>query len=203
MVRINPPRIGRASAIERFWNGVIVDLNTECWDWIRHCRDGYGRLYVEGLHVQTHRFAYSFFRGPIPHGYQLDHLCENRTCCNPWHLDPVRQSENIRRSPITLATLNSRKTHCKHGHEFTEENTIYRRDRKGRQCRTCDGLHQKSRCKSALSRAEIERSMTHCKRGHEYSEENTYLWKTSRHCRKCRCHNYAARTRTSSSINVD
>lgn len=67
-------------------------------------------------------------------GMQIDHLCRNHDCVNPEHLEVVTQAENMRRG-IGATAINARKTHCKHGHEFTPEN-IYRRPN-GRECMTC------------------------------------------------------------------
>jgi hypothetical protein len=79
---------------------------------------------------------YERYVGPIPEGLNIDHLCRVKACCNPAHLEPVTQHENIMRSPIALAAINARKTHCKYGHEFTEANTIRTKNAK-RQCREC------------------------------------------------------------------
>jgi hypothetical protein len=95
---------------------------------------GYGRIKHEGRQVMVHRLAYEAFVGPIPEGLVIDHLCRNRGCINPDHLEAVTESENIRRGTSPTAA-NARKTHCKHGHEFTPENTYL----KGtwRICRIC------------------------------------------------------------------
>jgi hypothetical protein len=69
-----------------------------CWVWLGlKSPDGYGRTAVGGRDVHTHRAVYECLVGPIPDGLQLDHLCRNRACCNPAHLEPVTQIENIRR----------------------------------------------------------------------------------------------------------
>ena len=95
--------------------------------------DGYGSIYIEGSVLLAHRVAYELFVEPIPQGMVIDHLCRNRECVNPSHLEPVLPEENTRRGwPAT-------KSHCVNGHEFTPENT-YRRVTGGegsRDCRTC------------------------------------------------------------------
>jgi len=85
--------------------------------------------------TMAHRIAYILLRGPVPDGLELDHLCRNKRCCNPAHLEPVTHAENIRRRVAA-------KTHCKRGHEFTVENT--RVQPKGRACKQCDKEQRKS-----------------------------------------------------------
>jgi hypothetical protein len=89
----------------------------------------------------AHRVAYEDRIGPIPKGLVLDHLCRDPLCVNPFHLEPVTLKVNNRRGlgPIIASRLqtarNRARTHCKHGHPFTPENTY--RERDGRRCRRC------------------------------------------------------------------
>lgn len=89
--------------------------------------------------------AWQTWRGPIPAGLTLDHLCRVRACVNPAHLEPVTLAENKRRGE-SPAARKARQTHCMRGHEFTPENTIRRKDRRGRgiltgrECRVCRKL---------------------------------------------------------------
>lgn len=120
---------------DRFWSRVAIGGRYECWVWKGGTTSsGYGRWGSKPAR-QAHRVAYELTRGPIPEGLVLDHLCRNRVCVNPEHLDPVTNRVNVLRGVGTSAT-NARKTHCDSGHEFTPENTIDRT--KGwRECRTC------------------------------------------------------------------
>lgn len=112
-------------------------LGRDCWNWpARVDRDGYGRVMWNGRSCLAHRVAYEVMSGPIPDGLQLDHLCRNRACVNPAHLEPVTQAENAARG------VYARQTHCVAGHEYTPENT-YLRPNGNRDCRAC--IRERSR----------------------------------------------------------
>lgn len=120
-----------------------MSLSDSCWIWTekRHpC--GYGVV----SKVLAHRLAYQMFRGPIPAGLQLDHVCRQRGCVNPAHLRPVTIRENVlapgSRSP---QAVNRAKTHCVRGHAFDEANT-YRWKNK-RLCLTCMWERERQRPK--------------------------------------------------------
>lgn len=72
--------------------------STDCWPWLGHCDSkGYGKISVKGRCRPVHRIAYELAIGPVPPGLVLDHTCRNPACCNPAHLDPVTNAENVRR----------------------------------------------------------------------------------------------------------
>lgn len=103
-----------------------------CWEWLGARSDGYGRIQIAGRSCRTHRVAYEMFAGPIPEGMALDHLCRNRSCCNPAHLEVVTWGENNRRT----AHYNALKTHCPNGHPYDEFNTYHHSDG-SRECQVC------------------------------------------------------------------
>jgi hypothetical protein len=107
----------------------------DCWNWTAAMdTKGYGQFYDNGRKMGSHRYSYEMFVGPIPVGLDLDHLCRNRLCCNPAHLEAVSRRENLVRGN-TIVAAKVRQTHCIHGHEFTEANVYLWRGR--RHCRTC------------------------------------------------------------------
>lgn len=112
---------------DRFWDK--VEPTGFCWNWIAS-RDssGYGQIGIDGRPVKAHRVAYELLVGPILAGLVIDHLCRNKSCVNPDHLEPVTQKINVRRASAV-------KTHCLRGHEYTEENTYLQGER--RSCLTC------------------------------------------------------------------
>jgi len=82
--------------------------------------------------------------GPIPDGLTIDHLCRNRACVKPAHLEAVSQRVNTLRSPIAVAAINARKTHCKRGHAFDDLNTRVSIGPNGQRRRDCRACHRKS-----------------------------------------------------------
>jgi HNH endonuclease len=98
---------------------------------------GYGVIQVKGRRMFAHRLSYVLCHGPVPHGKELDHLCRNRACINPDHLEPVTRRENILRG-IAPSAINARRTHCTRGHELTPENTYHPPcEPNSRFCRAC------------------------------------------------------------------
>lgn len=181
----------------RFWAKVSVAPADACWEWLAgRDRKGYGKFAIGQKHHRAHRIAYNLFGLQIPNDLVIDHLCRNRACVNPDHLEPVTSRENAVRG-AAAAAHGFHAGVCKYGHEFTPENTYATRDG-GKNCRTCvlEGC-KKRRAK----RLEIERgsewleerrqvaalrSQGKCQRGHEMTLENTHIRKNgNRLCRTC------------------
>jgi len=123
------------------WNGD----EDECWTWEgAKVKEGYGVLTVNRRGARVHRVTYEAYVGPIPEGFQIDHLCRNTACCNPAHLEAVTPWLNTIRSNAASA-LNLRKTHCVRGHLLDGDNLLIRKDGKGRECRACKRRHNHAR----------------------------------------------------------
>lgn len=119
-----------------------TDRSGDCWIWTGATNGvGYGRMSMPPKsYAYAHRVWFEQLRGPIPAGLQLDHLCRNRLCCNPDHLEPVTNAENTRRGKISA--LRPKPTHCKHQHEYARDGYI---DIRGKQrCRKCQAARQRA-----------------------------------------------------------
>lgn len=166
-------------ALERFAAKIAL-TDSGCIEWIASIQgEGYGQFFrggrtVPGEHgkVAAHRWSYEYHVGPIPEGLEIDHLCRNRLCVNPEHLEPVTSQENISRSHG-----NGKKTHCPAGHPYDVDNT-YSPPSGGRVCRACKGFNGLGIAWRA--------SLTECKHGHPFDDSNTYVKPNGRRaCREC------------------
>lgn len=169
---------------DRFWPK--VHKTESCWIWMgTRNEQGYGHMKLrrgvnEAYTAMAHRVSVELHGRTIPPGMQVDHLCRNRRCVNPAHLDIVTPAENTRRS-----AGNASKTHCKYGHAFAGTNLFIDRNGTHRRCRICmraeahkyrdhrveycrrwrqsftdAGLCQ--RCRDPLERERAEKGRKHC-----------------------------------------
>lgn len=130
--------------INNFLDRISPEPNTGCWLWTAGINFmGYGMFGIGSYkRFKAHRFSYVAFRGPIPDGLVIDHLCMVKSCANPSHLEAVTIAENNRRACSAKGHYNSNKTHCKKGHEYLPK-TTGRQSNGGRFCRICNIDYQK------------------------------------------------------------
>lgn len=155
---MKPSRNRRSEDVfRRFASKTKFDPETKCWEWTGHkTKEGYGLFDRFDKHEEkwwaqsAHRFSYEIYRGDIPEGLQLDHLCKNTGCVNPSHLEPVTAYENTHRSD-SLTAKYALRDRCKHGHVY-EEGSHKVHPRFGRVCLVC---HRK-RCREYMERKRSE-----------------------------------------------
>lgn len=124
-------------AVSRLMTKVKIS-DSGCWLFIGAVgRNGYGRFRLERRLQLAHRASYKLYKGEIPIGHHLHHVCEIRHCVNPDHLVPVLPRVHlVELSPNAPAFINSRVTHCPKGHKYTVDN-LYRDKRGSRECKAC------------------------------------------------------------------
>lgn len=107
----------------RFWGYIGPSDANECWPWVGPLTNtGYGKFSLNRKSLLAHRYAYRMYKSDIAKGLTIDHLCRNRTCVNPSHMEVVSMKVNVLRG-IGPSAINSRKTQCPQGHEYNPENT--------------------------------------------------------------------------------
>lgn len=157
----------------RFWERVdfhggvahehdpLARAEGECWVWARgpYGDDDYGRFRMWGREIVAHRIAYRDFGKKIPDDMVLDHLCRNRKCVNPMHLEPVAQVVNVRRGARPMVNRDV----CRNGHALSDENIILIKRGKlptVRACRQCQKEAKRRAYLKSKARATPERSIS-------------------------------------------
>lgn len=163
----------------------VIVSETGCWEWQGAVSRGYGSFYFLRTTWRAHRIAYLVWRGSFDYKLDLDHLCRNRTCVNPNHLEPVTPKVNVLRG-VNHVVDQKKRTHCPKGHPYSGDNLIIRPSGR-RGCRACIRIwkDESEARRQAEGRKHVPQ-LTHCKRGHSY-EEHGYTNPTSgaRICRAC------------------
>jgi hypothetical protein len=128
---------------ERFWRRVEL-VESGCWEWTGALTEkGYGWFSAwRGRPRLAYNVSYVELVSPIPAGLQLDHLCRNRACVNPEHLEAVTPRVNSLRGDCA-ASRNAQKTHCSRGHELSGDNVRVRKSGGRRACRACDRINSR------------------------------------------------------------
>lgn len=125
---------------DRFVAKIAIAGEDECWPWLACKNKGYGRFMLHGKARRAHRVSYELFAAPIPPGLVIDHLCRNRSCCNPKHMEIVTSHENTLRGKAGQHIIERWKTvtACKRGHPFELH---ARRNKYGRRhCKLCAAI---------------------------------------------------------------
>lgn len=157
----------------RWW--AFTERGPNCWRWLGIPNaSGYGCLRVGGRTTLAHRFGFEMLVGPIPAGLELDHLCRNRWCVNPAHLEPVTGRENWARG-TSPSVENAKKVHCVRGHALVEANLVPSKRHAGRFCLQCSRDRAREwRVKMAAigapvdARGRLRSPRTYGMRGEEY-----------------------------------
>ena len=104
----------RETRLKKFMDKVSINEQTGCMEWTGSITNGgYGVVRYKGRLTVAHRAFWVFMGNPDPEGKDLDHLCRNRCCINPDHLEPVTRAENLKRGFVARG--------CKNGHPYNEE----------------------------------------------------------------------------------
>ena len=135
----------RPTPAERFESK--IDKSGDCWEWLGTIyKTGYGQFKVKKKQYLAHRWSYEHYVGPIPEGLVIDHLCRNRSCVNPDHLEPVTNEENLYRGK-GYRIMNGMDDSCIHGHKYTPENTYWAPNGRHVRCRTCQREQERKRAR--------------------------------------------------------
>lgn len=116
-----------------------------CWYWEGAKNDwGYGYWGINGELRPAHIVSYEIYVGKIEPRLELDHICRNVQCVNPFHLEPVTHQVNVQRAMEAKANSDRAKTHCIKGHPLSGGNLLLRANGKWRRCRICNNEHARA-----------------------------------------------------------
>ncbi len=150
-------RMRGLSLEERYW-AKVEKTNDGCWGWVSGTDAfGYGRLIAPGgrKNLKAHRVSWELHNGPIPGGMCVLHRCDNPPCSNPDHLFLGTKADNVADMNAKGRSYYALRTHCPHGHEYTEENTL-RRVSGARRCRECNRISSEARNRRHQLREAVE-----------------------------------------------
>lgn len=162
--------------IRRFHRRIRKDPDTGCWEWTGSTNSGgYGQSSYDGQPTTAHRAYWRCVVGPIADDMDLDHLCRNRLCVNPDHLEPVTRSENLERGYEARG--------CKNGHPFTEENMTVVNRTDGRTFRRCKVCHRERNKRAKVRRRRGLRDQDSTMAGREHTEKSKAAMRRSQRTR--------------------
>lgn len=125
--------------MHRFMNS--IEVSGKCWLWQKGTDvNGYGQFSIRGVMLKAHRFIYEVYENKIPADKEIDHLCRQKNCVNPEHLEAVPHSVNMKRISLSMSS-------CRAGHEYNEVNTRNYLNKQGkliRTCRVCDRTRRRN-----------------------------------------------------------
>lgn len=146
----NQFKSGRGADVRDLLMSHVDKQEHGCWVWTGYVdkKTGYARFNYPGRSILAHRTSYELFKGPIPDGLHIDHLCRNRRCVNPDHLEAVAQTTNTHRGLSPLIAANHMQV-CVRGHSYAEHS--YYRDGIRICCRTCEAENQRRRKEARIA----------------------------------------------------
>lgn len=170
-------------AEERFWSSVTLKGYGECWEW-RGTKQRYGVFSVNKKKVYAHRFSWELFhKTSIPLGLVVDHMCGNKFCVNPSHLQVVTQKENVR---VSTTKTNASKTHCYKGHSLSD--AYIRNNHSKRICRICSAENQRKTTSRRKNKGLCSLALIiHFNKPFLSEEMNKFLFSDNeKYCKSCR-----------------
>lgn len=140
------PKISYEKRLQMFHDRIVVDEKSQCWNWVGPKTNGYGVASVDNKRTLAHRSYWLFIGKEIPESYDLDHLCRNRGCINPDHLEPVTRSENLKRGFLARG--------CKNGHPYIESDFSVVKRSDGTTELRCKKCHRERNSRSKMKKSQ-------------------------------------------------